>query len=80
MQWVGLFNICYGALGVLAAVHIGRYEAIGVCLWVIACGIVMRSRRFRAMFASLRGKLGSLAKSLFRKGQSNSAQSANSTH
>lgn len=67
MQWVGLFNICYGALGVLAAIHIGRYEAIVVCLWVIACGLVMRSRRFRSMFSSLRRRIWSLAKSAFVK-------------
>lgn len=42
MGWLGLFNIAYGALGLAAAIYLGRPEGIALCVWVIGVGVAMR--------------------------------------
>lgn len=54
MRWIGLFNLAYGSLGLLAALYIGRSEMIVLCLWVMACGIILRSLSLRRTIFRLR--------------------------
>jgi hypothetical protein len=42
MRWIGLFNVAYGALGLAAALYLGRPEGVALCLWVIGVGLAMR--------------------------------------
>lgn len=49
MRWIGAFNVAYGGLGLAAAAYLGRADAIFLCVWVMASGLAMRSRRLGAL-------------------------------
>jgi len=42
MRWIGLFNVCYGGLGLAAALYLGRSEGVALCVWVMSVGVAMR--------------------------------------
>lgn len=60
MRWIGLFNIAYGGLGMAAALYLGRTDAILLCAWVIASGMILRSSPVRRLSMSIRNRLSRL--------------------
>lgn len=44
MRWIGLFNLLYGALGMASAIYLARWDGIALCAWVMAVGLLLRSR------------------------------------
>lgn len=58
MRWLGLFNLSYGALGLVAALYLGRADMVALCVWVMASGFLLRSRAVRRVLARLRRQTG----------------------
>lgn len=58
MQWLGLFNLAYGALGLVAALYLGRADMVALCVWVMASGFLLRTRAFKRLLARLRRQTG----------------------
>lgn len=53
MRWIGAFNVAYGATGLAAAAYLGRSDAVLLCLWVMASGLLMRTDRVRGWMRRL---------------------------
>lgn len=57
MRWIGAFNLAYGALGLAAAIYLGRGDAVLLCLWVMLSGIVLRTRYVTRLVSEARRRL-----------------------
>lgn len=57
MKWLGIFNIGYGGLGLVAALSLGRWDAILLCVWVMVSGFLLRSGLMQRFLHRLRSTL-----------------------
>ncbi len=57
MRWIGAFNIAYGALGMAAALYLGRGDAVLLCVWVMLSGALMRTRFVSRLISDARRRL-----------------------
>ena len=57
MRWLGLFNLAYGALGLVSALYLGRADMVALCVWVMVSGFLLRTGVFRWLLARLRRQM-----------------------